>query len=183
MNIYIIFIIGVALAMDAFGVALGIGLNPILKASNKIKFILSFAFFQFLFTFLGGVLGHLFDVYITNIPSIAGGIVMSFVGILMIIDGLKDKESDILIKNSTCIILGISVSIDALVIGFTTFCKFNSIIVLSVDSIFIGLITLFLSTVAFFICRYVKKIRFISKYANFLGGIALILFGIKVILF
>ena len=183
MNIYIIFIIGVALAMDAFGVALGIGLNPILKASNKIKFILSFAFFQFLFTFLGGVLGHLFDVYITSIPSIAGGIVMSFVGILMIVDGLKDKESDLLIKNSTCIILGISVSIDALVIGFTTFCKLDSFIVLSIDSIFIGLITIFLSTVAFFICRYVKKISFISKYANFLGGIALILFGIKVILF
>lgn len=183
MSIYYVFIIGIALAMDAFGVSLGVGLNPILKKRNKIKFIVSFAFFQFLFTFLGGIAGHLFDVYITSIPSIAGGIVMSVVGIVMIIDGLKEKESDLLIKDSTCIILGISVSIDALVIGFTTFCKLSSIIILLVNSILIGLITLFLCTLAFFFCRCIKKISFISKYANFLGGIALIIFGIKVIFF
>ena len=149
MSIYYVFIIGIALAMDAFGVSLGVGLNPILKKRNKIKFIVSFAFFQFLFTFLGGISGHLFDVYITSIPSIAGGIVMSVVGIVMIIDGLKEKESDLLIKDSTCIILGISVSIDALVIGFTTFCKLSSIIILLVNSILIGLITLFLCTLAY----------------------------------
>ncbi len=82
---------------------------------------------------------------------------MSVVGIVMIIDGLKEKESDLLIKDSTCIILGISVSIDALVIGFTTFCKLSSIIILLVNSILIGLITLFLCTLAFFFCRYIKK--------------------------
>ena len=183
MSVYYVIIIGIALAMDAFGVSVGIGLNPILKRNNKLKFILSFAFFQFLFTFIGGIAGHLFDVYITNIPSLAGGIVMCMVGVVMIIDGLKEKESDLLIKDSTCIILGISVSIDALVIGFTTFCKLQSIIILGVDSILIGLITLFISTSAFFICRYIQKIRFISKYADFLGGIALIVFGIKVIFF
>ena len=40
MDIYYIVIIGIALAMDAFGVSVGIGLNPILKRRNKIKFIL-----------------------------------------------------------------------------------------------------------------------------------------------
>ena len=183
MSIYYVVIIGIALAMDAFGVSVGVGLNPIFKRNNKLKFIVSFAFFQFLFTFVGGIAGQLFDIYITNIPSIAGGIVMIMVGIVMVIDGLKEKESELLIKDSTCIILGISVSIDALVIGFTTFCKLRSIIILGVDSMLIGLITLFLSTFAFFICRYIQKVRFISKYADFLGGAALILFGIKVIFF
>lgn len=183
MSIYYVVIIGIALAMDAFGVSVGVGLNPILKRNNKLKFILAFAFFQFFFTFIGGVAGHLFDVYITNIPSLAGGIVMCMVGVVMIIDGLKEKESDLLIKDSTCIILGVSVSIDALVIGFTTFCKLGSMLVLVVDSMLIGLITLFLSTVAFFICRYIQKVRFIRQYADFLGGIALIIFGIKVIFF
>lgn len=183
MSIYYIFIIGIALAMDAFGVSVGIGLNPILKRNNKIKFIVSFAFFQFLFVFLGGILGHLFDTYVTSIPNIVGGIVMSVLGVVMIIDGLKEKESDILVRESTCIILGISVSIDALVIGFTTFCKLTSILLLLVNSILIGLITLLLCTIAFFLCRYIKKITFISKYANFLGGIALIIFGIKVSFF
>ena len=31
MNLYDVIIIGIALSMDAFGVTLGIGLNPILK--------------------------------------------------------------------------------------------------------------------------------------------------------
>ncbi len=183
MNLYDVVIIGIALAMDAFGVTLGIGLNPIINRKHKIKFILSFAFFQFLFTYAGGSLGYLFDTYITTIPSIAGGIIMGIVGILMIIDGLKEKENEILIKNSTCVILGISVSIDALVIGFTAFHLISQNLLLCVNSILIGLITLFICTLGFFICRYIKKIKFITKYANFFAGMALIFFGLKMIFF
>ena len=183
MNLYDIIIIGIALAMDAFGVTLGIGLNPRINRIHKIKFLLSFAFFQFLFTYVGGSLGYLFDTYITCIPSIAGGIIMAVVGILIIIDGFKEKETEILIKNSTCLILGISVSIDALVIGFTAFHEISYNLLLCVDSILIGLITLFTCTVGFFMCRYIKKIKFVTTYANFFGGIALIFFGFKMIFF
>ena len=104
MSLQELIIIAIALAMDAFGVTLGVGLNPILKRKNKIKFLFSFAFFQFLFTYIGGMAGYLFDTYVTSIPSVAGGIIMEIVGILMIIDGIKEKENTILIKNSTCII-------------------------------------------------------------------------------
>lgn len=183
MNIYDVVIIGLALAMDAFGVTLGIGINPILNKKHKIKFILSFAFFQFLFTYAGGILGYLFDTYIANISSIAGGIIILLVGILVIIDGFKKKENEILIKNSTCLILGISVSIDALVIGFTVFHEASNKLLLSVNSILIGLITLFLCTLGFIICKYIKKIKFITEYSNFLAGIILIFFGLKMIFF
>ena len=183
MNLYDVIIIGIALAMDAFGVTLGIGINPILKKEHKIKFVLSFAFFQFLFTYAGGSLGYLFDTYITNISSIAGGIIIGIVGILIIIDGLKDKDNEILMKNSTCIILGISVSIDALVIGFTAFHQVSRNLLLYVNSVLIGLITLFICTLGFFICKYIKKITFVTKYANFFAGIALIFFGFKIIFF
>ncbi len=183
MTLSYVFIIGTALAMDAFGVALGIGLNPILERRHKLKFVLSFSFFQFLFTFLGGSMGHLFDVYIANIPSLAGGIIMGIVGILMIIDGLEEKENKMIIKNSTCLILGISVSIDALVIGFTTFHKISNVAALFSYSAFIGLITALFSNGAFIIGRVIKKIEFIAQYANFFGGTALIIFGLKMIFF
>lgn len=178
-----VYIIGTALAMDAFGVALGIGLNPILERRHKIKFVLSFSFFQFFFTFIGGSMGHLFDVYIADIPSLAGGIIMVIVGVLMIIDGLEEKENKMLIKNSTCLILGISVSIDALVIGFTTFHKISSITLLFHYSVIIGLITVLFSNGAFIIGKAIKKIDFIVKYANFFGGASLIIFGGKMIFF
>lgn len=174
-------LIAMALAMDAFGVTLVIGLNSSVKRIHKIKFIASFAFFQFFFAYFGSVMGHLFDIYITNIPSLAGGIIMSIIGIIMIMDGLNEKENEVLVKNSTCVILGISVSIDALVIGFTAFHSLGMSIVMFVNSIFIGLVTAFMCTCGFIICNYIKKIEFIKKYANFFGGIALILFGLKMI--
>lgn len=183
MNIYDVVIIGIALAMDAFGVTLGIGINSTLNKEHKIKFILSFAFFQFLFTYAGGILGYLFDTYITSISSIAGGIIISLVGILVIIDGFKEKENEILIKNSTCLILGISVSIDALVIGFTVFHEASNKLLLCIDSILIGLITLFICTLGFILCKYIKRIKFITEYSNFLAGITLMLFGLKMIFF
>lgn len=183
MNLFDVTLIGIALAMDAFGITLGIGLNSLINKKHKLKFILSFAFFQFLLTYLGGSLGYLFDTYIATIPSIAGGIIMGIVGILIIVDSFKAKENEILTKNSTCVILGLSVSIDALVIGFTAFHEIPSNLLLCIDSILIGLITLFICTLGFFICRYIKKLKFITTYANFFAGIVLIFFGFKMIFF
>ena len=183
MSVFGVCVIGIALAMDAFGISIGIGVNSIITRKKKIGYILSFGFFQFLFTLIGGGLGYYFDTYILPIPSALGGIIVGAIGILMIIDGVKEKENSLLVKNSMVIILGISVSIDALIIGFTTFHQVGSLAILLIDSILIGLITLFFCTFAFFSCRYLRKISFISKYANFLGGIALISFAIKMIFF
>ena len=174
MEIQYLILIAIALAMDAFGVTLGIGLNNCLYAKHKIMYIISFSFFQFLFTYIGGSLGYLFDTYVTNITSVIGGIIKAIVGILMIIDG---------IRKSTSLILGISVSIDALVIGFTTFHSQGISLSLFINSVFIGLITMFICTLAFFICRFIRKIDYVVKYSNFLGGLALIGFGIKMLLF
>ncbi|GAA0077521.1 manganese efflux pump [Clostridium sp. CTA-5] len=176
-------LIGIALAMDALGVTLGIGVNPLLKKVNKIKFIFSFTIFQFLFSYIGGILGYLFDTYVVSISSFAGGIIMGIIGLLMIIDGFKNEDSSFLIKNSTCIILGISVSIDALVIGFTNFHHLGTNTLLFLYSLLMGLIAMFMCTTGFFVCRYIKKNNFINRYANFLGGMFLVLFGAKIIFF
>lgn len=183
MSLFGVILIGIALAMDAFGVSLGIGVNSRISRRKKIGYILSFGVFQFLFTFIGGAVGYYFDTYIIPIPTILGGVIVGAIGVLMIIDGIQDKENSLLGKNSMIIILGISVSIDALIIGFTVLHHVGSNMALLVDSILIGLITLFICTFAFFSCRYLRKVRFISKYADFLGGIALISFAIKMIFF
>ena len=81
------------------------------------------------------------------------------------------------------LILGISVSIDALVVGFTTIGTTLSYGIILMDSIFIGLITLIICATGFYFCRFIRKITFITKYADFLGGTILILFAIKMIFF
>lgn len=182
MSILKIFLIGIALAMDAFGVSLSVGVTEGIKRKQKILYILSFAFFQFLLIFLGAVVGHYVNTYVVPISSTFGGIAIGIIGLLMIIDGFKEREESILTKNSMILILGISVSIDAIVVGFTTFISIYGLL-LFVESVLIGLITLFMCTLAFFICRYIRKISFVQKYADFLGGIALIIFSINMIFF
>lgn len=81
------------------------------------------------------------------------------------------------------IILGISVSIDAVVIGFTVLNKISSSLIIFSDTIYIGIVTFIFSAVGFFIARYLKRIQLIEKYADYLGGIILIAFGLKMIFF
>lgn len=176
--------IAIAMAMDALGLSISLGINPVLKRKNKIGFLISFAFFQFLFIFLGSLGGKIFNMYIASIPNIVGGIIIAIVGLVMIIEAFKndDEDDSILIKKSMYVILGVSVSIDALVVGFTTLHKV-ALSALLIDSILVGLITLFICLVGFFTCRYISKINFICKYADFLGGLILIILGLKMIFF
>ena len=183
MSIIFVIIIAIALSMDAFGVSLSIGVNNGVNRRQKILYLLSFGFFQFLCTFIGGELGYFCNTYIVSLSNFIGGIIIGVVGLLMIIDSLKKKEETVLAKKSMALILGISVSIDAMVVGFTIFKDISSPIILFVDSFLVGLITLFACTVAFYICRYIKKIEFVKSYADLFGGVALILFSIKMLFF
>lgn len=183
MGIYLLFIIAVALSLDAFGVALSIGFNDEVRKKNRLFFAISFGFFQFLLTFIGAYAGFMFNTYIVTIPQIIGGTIISIVGVLMIKDGFEKKRQNILLSFKMYIILGISVSIDAAVVGFTIFNKINSNYVIMFQSLFIGIITFALSNTAFLVARFLRKIELIKRYANYIGGIILVLFGIKMMFF
>jgi len=101
----------------------------------------------------------------------------------MIKEGFENKGKCPLINRKMCIILGISVSIDAMVIGFTVIDKLKSNLQLLEYTLIIGLVTLLMSSFAFFIAKYLKKIEFVGKYADYIGGIILIIFGVKMMFF
>lgn len=185
MNLRDIIIVGVALAMDALGVTISVGLNSKVKRDSKVKFILAFAFFQFLLFFIGAIAGYYFETYVTTIPNLIGGITMGLVGAMMIKEGFQaeDRNDEFLLKKAMPIILGVSVSIDALVVGFTVFHTEAISLVVLVNSIVVGLITLCICTTGFYLCRFIRKLDFITKYADFFGGIILITFAIKIIFF
>ncbi|APM40018.1 manganese efflux pump MntP family protein [Clostridium kluyveri] len=178
-----LFLIALALSLDAFSVAISVGLNNAIKRNKKIQFVISFAFFQFFFAMLGSYGGFLFNKYVASIPEIVGGAVVSIVGILMLKEGFESKKQHTLVKPGMVIILGVSVSIDALVIGFTTLNNMRNTLDMLYHTLFIGMVTLILTSCAFIISRYLRKIHAVSKYADYIGGIILIIFGIKMMLF
>lgn len=182
MSIGSIILVGLALAMDASAIALSIGINPTVSRRGKFMFAFSFGFFQFLLSLIGAYLGLLFETYVVCIPNIIGGMIIAFVGVMMIKEGMENDEEDSVLDNPKMYaILGISVSIDAMVVGFTALNYTNLVSILFFNSIVIGIISLVLSLGAFFLARYVRRIDFVKKYADYIGGIILILFGIKMI--
>lgn len=174
-------LIALALSMDAAGVSLSLGIGGNLKRKSKALFGLSFGFFQFLCTFIGAYLGVLFSEHFVAIPCIIGGMIISTVGVFMIKDGMQEKEQPLVDKPQMYFILGISVSVDALVVGFTIFQNLRQIKLLLWNTGVIGVITLVISILAFILAEKIKSISFIAKYADYIGGIILFLFGMKMI--
>ncbi len=182
MDLYPLFTIALALSLDAFGVALCIGLNNQTKLVNKIGFTISFGLFQFLFSYIGAYAGFLFNTYVATLPSVIGGMIISLVGVLMIKEGFGNAGKCPLLKPKMYFILGMSVSIDAMVVGFTVLNNITKVILFK-DTLFVGGITLIMTALAFIISRYLKKIEIVGRYADYIGGIILIIFGLKMMFF
>ncbi len=183
MSLYEIGAIAMALGLDAFGVGLSLGLDRRITKKLALMFVLSFGFFQYLFVFLGGIAGNLFNTYIFIIPNAIGGIIILLVGILMFKEGLSSNESLPKIEIILVFMLGICVSIDALVVGFSSFNIFHLTKVLFKNSVIVGAVTCSLTALSFIISKHIRKVSFVKEYAELLGGVILILFGLKMIIF
>lgn len=175
--------LGLGLAMDAFSVSLANGLcEPNIKRKKICLIAGVFAFFQFLMPMLGWICVHTvlkyFEVFEKAIPFIALGLLL-FIGIKMIIDGVKPKQEEKCgIGFRGLIIQGIATSIDALSVGFTiaTYTFLHAFVACLV----IGVVTF----IACFIGVIIGK-RFgtkISGKANIFGGIILIIIGLEIFL-
>lgn len=179
MNTYNVLLIGIALAMDACGVALSVGIHCQVSNGKRLRFMGAFAFFQFLFAFLGASLGKFINQSLVALPSVLGGIAILIVGILMFREGLEDQEECILVKPWMEVILGISVSIDALVVGITALFSRGEYILQ--DGILIGLVTFILVAIAFLLSKALAHNSWVTKYADYMGGVILMVFGLKML--
>lgn len=181
MSILSIILTAIGLAMDAFAVSLTIGMsvNNKEKSNIAIKCGIYFGLFQGIMPLLGWLLGIKFTKYIQKVDHWIAFILLCFIGIKMIIDSLKSEE-DVEEKeynNKTFLILAIATSIDALAIGVTfAFLKIN--IISSV--LIIGIITFILSMAAVYLGKIIGN--FIKNKAGILGGIILIIMGLKILL-
>lgn len=179
MSIGGIILLGIAVSLDAFSVALSIGLNNQVRKNNKIGFIVSFSFFQFFCSFIGAYVGYIFNSF-ASIPSLIGGAIISIIGVMIVKEGMEeDKDNGLLLKWSMYFVLGISVSIDAMVVGFVTLNSLGSLALILISTLMIGFICIIMVTIAFIITKYLKKIMVLRQYADYIGGAILILFGIK----
>lgn len=175
--------LGIGLAMDACAVSMANGLNEKnIKTRKIILMALMFGLSQGLMPLIGYFVGHAFLEYIDKfIPYIALGLLL-FLGVKMIIDGIKcDKEDNCNLKKLTLSVLflqSFATSIDALSVGFTI--ANYKIIEAIVCALIICLITF---GICFIACKI--GIKFGNKLGNkaiILGGIILIIIGLEIFL-
>lgn len=186
MSIVDILLLGVGLSMDAFAVAICKGL-AMRKVNKGQMFIIALFFggFQALMPLIGWALGTTFAKKIVAYDHWIAFILLLYVGGKMIVDAIKEwKEEDIVCKMDPPLdykeltLLAIATSIDALACGVTFSFEENFNIFKAIA--IIGVTTFIISSGGV----YVGNI-FGDKYkakAQLLGGIILVLLGIKILL-
>ena len=176
-----VFLIELVLALDAFALSLCIATKHNISKKGKRGFKISFAFFQIVLTFMGICFGMYFKAYVAKIPNAISGFIIAFVGVMMIKESIENNDSDKCILDNLLmyIILGISVNIDAVVVGFTALSYVSTKKIILFNSLLGGIINYILTSIAFFIGKSVTKVKNSEKYTGYLGGGVLILLGLK----
>ena len=133
-----------------------------------------------LFAVTGGFPGNYIDRNFFTISNYFSGAVIFLLGIFLIREGYKNGEECIYRKLNfwTVVVLGVSVSIDALGAGFSLLFNLNYSLIFN-NSIIIGLVAAVITAAAFKIVIYIKHIALVEKYADYVGGMILLLIGVN----
>ena len=175
-----LFLTAVGLSMDAFAVSVCKGLSAReLKASDPVKTGLFFGGFQALMPLLGWLLGRQFEAYITEIDHWIAFILLAFIGGKMIWEVLFGKEDapSGSFGSRELLVLAIATSIEALAVGITF--AFLAVNIWSSVAL-IGVTTFAFSVGGVYLGSRVGG-KFHEK-AEILGGVILILIGLKILL-
>ena len=175
-----IVLIAIALGMDAFAVSVCKGLAMPKCTFKKAAIVgLWFGGFQALMPAIGYILGAQFQEAIASIDHWIAFVLLALIGGNMIHEALDndEEEADASLDVKTMFLLAVATSIDALAIGITfAFLKVNIIPAVC----FIGIVTFIISFAGVKIGN-VFGARYKNK-AEIVGGIILILLGLKILL-
>ncbi len=176
-----IFLLALALSMDAFAVSLCKGLNMTGKNLNTGIIIAAFfGFFQGFMPLIGWFLGQQFEEYIVAFDHWIAFILLGFIGGKMLYEGIKgepDLMCEYRVNYKELFFLAIATSIDALAVGITLAFLNVSIIfsasVIAVTTFIISFIGVVLG----------KRFGVLTKnYAEIAGGLILIFIGTKILI-
>lgn len=184
MQFWELLLMGVALSMDAFAVAIcrGLKMRPF-SLKQSLIIALFFGGAQALMPLIGWFLGKQFESYITAIDHWIAFVLLSFIGAKMIIECIKQGKDECEscnsdFKISELLVMAIATSIDALAVGIT-FGLLPNVNIFNAISI-IGVTTFSLCVCGTFIgFKFGSALK--SK-AELAGGIILILIGLKILL-
>ena len=175
--------IAVALAMDAFAVAIASGVS-LGRVSRRQTFRLAwhFGLFQALMPIIGWGLGTAVNSYIANFDHWLAFGLLSFIAVRMIAEALghggEESRRGDPTKGGTMIMLSVATSIDAMAVG-TSFAVLK--ISIWIPVLVIGVVAAAFTVVGLHLGSVVSRVERVGKVAEIFGGVVLILIGIRIL--
>ena len=183
MGITELILLAVGLSMDAFAVSICKGLAmPELKLRHMLIVGLWFGGFQAIMPVMGYFFGTTFAGYIAAVDHWIAFILLAIIGGNMIKEALAndDGDADPSLGIRIMLLLAIATSIDALAVGVTFAFLLDSFMSVLLSALLIGCTTFIFSAAGVKVGN-VFGMKYRSK-AELVGGIILILLGIKILL-
>jgi putative Mn2+ efflux pump MntP len=180
MSFISIFLIALALSMDAFSVATAIGSAGRWHSSGAvIRLATAFGLFQFAMPILGWLLGRTVVSYISDYDHwIAFGL-LTIVGIRMIKEYFDREEKERAkdpTKGWSLLVLSIATSIDALAVGVSL--AFFDVNIYYASAV-IGIVCFIITAVGMVFGKALSRV--LGKKAVLIGAVVLIAIGIKIV--
>ena len=175
--------IAVALAMDAFAVAVAAGLT-LDRVTPRRTFRLAFHFglFQALIPVLGWAAGLTVRSMIESWDHWLAFVLLAFVGGRMLWEAVRggdgQREPRDPTRGWTLVVLSVATSIDALAVGLSLAVLGESI---WVAALVIGLVALGFTAGGLHLGRLVGGLERLARFANVLGGLVLIAIGLRIL--
>jgi len=170
-------LIALALGTDAFSLCLGLGMTGV-SSFQTITISLIILAFHIGMPLLGWEIGEVTGRFLGQAAGIAGALLLFYLGARMIWHSLQKNCSlvpkIILIKGWGVLLLGLSVSIDALAVGFTLGTRGTNLV--------LTVLTFGFTAGAMTLCGLLLGSwlgRWIGERAQLLGGVILVGIGIK----
>ena len=179
-NLISTFLIAVALAMDAFSVSMTKGFTQKYLTKPQIFYYgLFFGGFQFIMPIFGYIGGSVIASIVESLAPIVGFILLLAIGLNMIRESLSGDDEEITDNFSfkEVTLLAIATSIDAFAVGITIALLKDPLLI---SSIIIGVVAFAFSIIGIYIGK--KLGDYVGDKFQILGGVILILIGIKILL-
>lgn len=183
MEITTILLVAVALAMDAFAVAVAAGFQ-LKQLTGRHIFRLSwhFGLFQALMPVIGWFAGRVVVGYIQDYAHWAAFLLLFWIGANMIRDSFNSSSDPQTKKDPTrgarLVILSMATSMDALAVGFSLAALKTSIVL---PVVIIGVTALVFTWVGLVLGNRILSSKRFGKHAELMGGCLLILIGINIL--
>lgn len=167
--------IAVAISLDAFSVSLGMGFFSLRKREIlKIGFVVGL--FHIVMPLAGLFIGQVISMKLGMMATMLGGILLVGIGAHLLFSTFKEKENNVSLVGVGLLLFAASVSVDSFSAGLSlgmfgaktglTICLF-------------GMISMVFTWLGLLLGKKIKGI--VGIYGELIGGIILLLFGLKLL--